>query len=72
MIDWGRETFLFVASIVYAVLGGGLLLIAYKVFDLATPRDLSHAIFEDRNVAAAVVVGAYLVALAVIIHAAIT
>lgn len=71
MIDWGRETFLFVASIVYAVLGGALLLIAYKVFDWATPHDLSRAIFEDKNLAVGVVVGAFLIALAIIIHASL-
>lgn len=71
MIDWGRELFLFVASIVYAVLGGILLLIAYKVFDWATPQDLGHAIFTDKNVAAAVTLGSFLLALAIIIHAAI-
>lgn len=71
MIDWGRESFLFTASIVYAVLGGGLLLVAYKVFDWATPHDLDHVIFNDKNLAAALVVSAYLVSLAIIIHAAI-
>jgi putative membrane protein len=71
MIDWGRETFLFVSSMVYAVLGGVLLLIAYRVFDAVTPRDLGEQIFHQGNVAAAVVVGAYLIALALIIAAAI-
>ncbi|HWP29440.1 MAG TPA: DUF350 domain-containing protein [Chloroflexota bacterium] len=71
MIDWGRELFLLVASIVYAVLGGALLLLAYKLFDWATPHDLGGAIFAEKNVAAAIAVGAYLVALAVIIAAAI-
>jgi len=71
MVDWGRETFLLLASIVYAVLGGGLLLISYKVFDWATPHDLSNAIFQDGNTAAAIAVGAFLLALAIIIAAAI-
>ncbi|MBX5493360.1 MAG: DUF350 domain-containing protein [Chloroflexi bacterium] len=71
MIDWGREIFLLVASIVYAVLGGILLLVAYKVFDWVTPHDLDHAIFTDKNLAAAVVLGGFLIALAIIINAAI-
>lgn len=71
MIDWGRELFLFGASIVYAVLGGVLLLVAYKVLDCATPHDLGHAIFADKNLAAAVVLSGFLIALAIIIQAAI-
>lgn len=71
MVDWGRETFLFLSSIVYAVLGGGLLLVAYKVFDWSTPLDLSHQILEENNSAAAIMAGAFLIALALIIAAAI-
>ncbi len=71
MIDWARETFLFVSSIVYALLGGALLLFAYKVFDWTTPQDLSRQIFEERNVAAGIMAGAFLIALALIISAAI-
>ena len=71
MVDWGREAFLFISSIVYAFLGGTLLVIAYKLFDRATPRDLSQLIFHEQNMAAAITVGAFLVALALIIAAAI-
>jgi hypothetical protein len=71
MIDWGREIFLFVSSIVYATLGGALLLIAYWIFDKTTPLELSECIFHDKNVAAAIAVGAFLLSLAIIISAAI-
>jgi uncharacterized membrane protein YjfL (UPF0719 family) len=71
MVDWGRETFLFVSSIVYAALGGALLLAAHKVFDWTTPLDLNHKIFEENNTAAAIMAGAFLIALALIISAAI-
>ena len=71
MVDWGRETFLFIASIVYAVVGGGLLIIAYKVFDHSTPRDLGQAIFQENNAAAAIALAGFLIALGLIIAAAI-
>jgi uncharacterized membrane protein YjfL (UPF0719 family) len=71
VIDWNRETFLFTASIVYAVLGGALLLLAFKVFDWITPLDLSQAILRDHNVAAAIATAGFLIALALIIAAAI-
>jgi uncharacterized membrane protein YjfL (UPF0719 family) len=71
VVDWGRELFLLVASIVYAALGGALLLVAYKLFDWTTPHDLNKLIFEENNTAAAVAVGAFLIALAIIIASAI-
>ena len=71
MVDWGRELFLFVSSIVYACLGGVLLLVAYKVFDWATPTDLGQEIFEKNNTAAAILAGGFFIALALIIAAAI-
>jgi putative membrane protein len=71
MVDWGREAFLLGASIVYAVLGGVLLLVAYRIFDLTTPHDLSELIFDRGNMAAAVMSAGFLIALAIIIAAAI-
>jgi uncharacterized membrane protein YjfL (UPF0719 family) len=71
MVDWGREIFLLLSSIVYAGLGGVLLLIAFKVFDWATPADLAREIFEKNNTAAAILAGAFLIALALVIAAAI-
>lgn len=71
MVDWGREVFLFLSSITYAILGGVLLLAAYKVFDWATPHDLGREIFEKNNSAAAILAGGFLIALALIIAAAI-
>jgi uncharacterized membrane protein YjfL (UPF0719 family) len=71
MIDWGRETFLFMSSIVYAALGIVLLLIAFRLVDLLTPKDLSELIFDRGNVAAAIVVAGFLIGLAIIIASAI-
>jgi uncharacterized membrane protein YjfL (UPF0719 family) len=71
MIDWAREGFLVAATVFYSILGGVLLAIAYKVFDWLTPTDLGKAIFSEQNVAAAVALGLFLVALAIIIAAAV-
>jgi uncharacterized membrane protein YjfL (UPF0719 family) len=70
-MELGREVTLLILTMVYAALGALLLAAAYKVFDMMTPMHLGRAIFEDKNVAAAVAVGLYLVALAIIIAAAI-
>jgi uncharacterized membrane protein YjfL (UPF0719 family) len=58
-------------SLVFALLGFILLFVGYRVFDALTPTDLNKRIFEDGNVAAAVLAGAFVLGLAVIVAMAI-
>lgn len=58
-------------SVLFALLGFVLLFIGYRVFDAMTPTDLNKRIFEDGNVAAAILAGAFVLGLAVIIAMAI-
>ncbi len=60
-----------VISVVYAVLGMVLLYLGYRLFDWLTPTNLQEDIFKNGNVAVAVVVGAFILGLAVVIGAAI-
>jgi uncharacterized membrane protein YjfL (UPF0719 family) len=48
------------------------LFVGFKVFDWLTPTDLSRDIFENGNVAAAILAGTFVLALAIVIHAAIS
>ena len=41
-------------SVVFAILGFGLLFLGYRAFDMLTPASLSNQIFEEKNLAAAV------------------
>jgi putative membrane protein len=59
-------------SVAFAVIGFVLLFLGYKIFDWLTPTNLSRDIFENGNVAAAVLAGAFVIALAIVIHAAIS
>lgn len=59
-------------SVGFAVLGFVLLFAGFKVFDWLTPTSLSRDIFENGNVAAGILAGAFVIALAIIIHAAIS
>ena len=59
-------------SVLFAVLGFVLLFLGYRLFDLLTPADMAKEIFEKANVAAAILGGAFVIGLAIIIHAAIT
>ena len=59
-------------SILFAVVGFVLLFGGFKLFDWLTPTKLSSDIFEKGNVAAAVLAGAFVIALAIVIHAALS
>jgi uncharacterized membrane protein YjfL (UPF0719 family) len=56
---------------VFSILGFVLLFIGYRVFDLLTPMDLGRKIFEEGNVAAAVMAGAFVFGIALIVAASI-
>jgi putative membrane protein len=58
-------------SVLFALVGFILLFVGYRVFDALTPRNLGKCIFEDGNVAAAIVAGAFIVGLAIVVAAAI-
>lgn len=58
-------------SVVFSLLGFVLLFIGYKVLDSLTPTNLSERIFHDGNIAAAVLAGAFIIGLALIIAQAI-
>ena len=60
-----------VLSLVFALLGFALLFIGYRVFDRLIPSDITKCIFEDGNVAAAILAGAFVLGLAVIVAMAI-
>ncbi|MBI2939648.1 MAG: DUF350 domain-containing protein [Chloroflexi bacterium] len=59
-------------SILFAVLGFVLLFVGYRVFDALTPTDLSKRVFEEGNMAAAVLAGAFVIGLAIVVGAAIS
>lgn len=60
-----------VASVAFALVGIVLAVVGYRLFDLATPGDLHKEIFENKNVAAAILGGSLVLGLCFIIAAAI-
>ncbi|NCA12890.1 MAG: DUF350 domain-containing protein [Proteobacteria bacterium] len=56
---------------VFSVLGFVLLFLGFKAFDRLTPGDLSRRIFDDGNVAAAIMAGAFVIAVAIVIASSI-
>jgi len=68
---FGDDVRIFLNTLVYAITGMVLLYIGYKVFDLVTPTDMQKAIFTDGNRAVAIIAGAFILGLAIIIAAAV-
>ncbi len=52
-----NEVRVFVVSTIYALLGMVLLFIGYRALDWMTPSDMQKKIFEEGNVAVAVLAG---------------
>ncbi len=59
-----------IEGIVFSIVGLVVLMIGYKVFDIATPYDLNRQIAEENNVAAGVAVAGVLISLGIIVAAA--
>lgn len=63
-------TYGLVLFVVYGIAGVLLTVMGYKLFDRFTPGNLHAEIFENKNVAAAILAGSVLIAIAMIIAAA--
>jgi putative membrane protein len=61
-----------IGSIVYTVLGMVLFVIALLIMQKVAPFSIRKEIEEDQNTALAILMGSIFLALAIIIHAAIT
>jgi putative membrane protein len=59
------------AMALYALVGTGLAIVGYKLFDRATPGDLHEEIIKNRNTAAAIVGAAVIIGVCLIVAAAI-
>ena len=58
------------AVALWALIGSVLLILGVKLIDKLTPGKLEEHVFKDQNIAAAVVYGSALIALAIIISSA--
>ncbi len=56
--------------LLFAAIGIAAAIVGYKVFDKCTPGDLNKEIVENKNVAAAIVAGAVILGVSIIIAAA--
>jgi putative membrane protein len=60
-----------IAAVVFAVLGIGVLIVAFVIIDRLTPYTLWREIIDEHNTALAVLIGAIALGMSIIIAAAI-
>ncbi len=60
-----------VSSVIFSFFGLALFGLAFYIFDKMTPGDLTKEILEDQNTAAAIVVGALILGISIIVGLAI-
>ena len=70
MVDFKILGGFIIEGIVFSIVGLIILMIGYKVFDMATPYDLNRQIAEENNTAAGIAVAGVLVSLGIIVAAA--
>ena len=70
MIDFKVLGGFIVEGVVFSIVGLIILMVGYKVFDMATPYDLNRQIAEENNTAAGIAVAGVLVSLGIIVAAA--
>ncbi len=57
---------------IFGIAGIAVAVIGYKLFDLLTPGDLQKEIFENKNVAAALLAGSVIIGVSIILAAAMS
>lgn len=70
MVDFKILGGFIIEGLVFSIVGLIVLMIGYKVFDMATPYDLNRQIAEENNTAAGIAVAGVLVSLGIIVAAA--
>jgi len=58
-------------SVLYSLLGIAILLVCYFIIEKLTPEKTWHEIAKNRNIALAIVFGAFIIGISMIISAAI-
>lgn len=58
--------------LIFGLAGIGMMVAGYKLFDKATPGDLHKEIFENRNVATAILAGSVIIGTSLILAAAMS
>jgi len=67
-VFWSAMAGAAVNAVVFSLIGIGMMVLGYKVFDWVTPKlDVEKELGENRNVAVAIVIGSLILAVAVVV-----
>ena len=69
--DWPTLFWHVVQVVIYVLLGLALLAVTYLIIDKATPFSFHKVLIEDKNTAVAIMLGAVVLGIAIIVGAAI-
>lgn len=71
--EWNALINALLATIIFGLVGIGLMLLGFKLFDLITPRiHLEKELAENKNIAVAIVTAAVIIGVAIIVAAAMS
>jgi putative membrane protein len=71
--DWNGFGAALLATAIFGLVGIGLMLLGFKLFDWMTPKiDLEKELGENKNVAAAIVVASVIIGTAIVVAAAMS
>ncbi len=70
-IQWGKLGNGVFNVLVFAILGIVLAIVGFKLFDMLTPGKLDDEILQKQNIAAAILAGAFILGICIIVAAAI-
>lgn len=59
------------ASVVFGLIGIGLAILGFKLFDWLTPGNFQEEVLQKNNIAAAIVAGAFLIGVSLIVAAVV-
>ncbi len=71
--DWNGFGAALLATTIFGLVGIGLMLLGFKMFDWMTPKiDLEKELAENKNIAIAIVIASVIVGIAIVVAAAMS
>lgn len=71
--DWNGFGAALIATAIFGLVGIGLMLLGFKMFDWMTPKlDLERELGENKNVAVAIVIASVIIGISIVVAAAMS
>ena len=71
--DWNGFGAALLATAIFGLVGIGLMLLGFKIFDRMTPKlDLEKELGENKNIAVAIVIASVIIGISIVVAAAMS